>query len=85
MAGKTNQKGYRAVALALAFCFFAYIIFSSLAIFSYGKQLQPNIFENIKKDTGLISIALRSLFLLIFMCNITFVFLPAKECLLTFI
>ena len=68
--------------MALGFCFVAYIIFSSLAILTYGKDLNPNIFENIKKDQGIISILLRCLFMVIFMCNITFVFFPAKECLL---
>jgi len=52
-----------------------------MAWMSYGeKGIQPNIFENIKEDKGVLSIVLRTLFLFIFLCNIPFVFYAGREC-----
>lgn len=85
MKERNNARGFKAVGLAMGFCFVAYTIFCSLAMLSYGKGLDPNIFDNIKHDTGIASVALRGLFLLIFLCNIPFVFFPGKACLITFI
>lgn len=84
-APRTNKSGISAVVMALIFCFSTYTLFSLMAMFSYGIDIQPNIFENIKQDKGAISICLRALFMLIFVCNIPFTFIAGKECLLTFI
>ena len=84
-APRSNKNGQFAVIMALIFCVTTYTLFSMMAMFSYGINLQPNIFENIKQDKGFISICLRCLFMLIFVCNIPFTFIAGKECLLTFI
>lgn len=68
--------------MALAFGITAYTIFASLAILSYGYNIDPSIFENIKEDDGILSVALRCLFLVIFLCNIPFIFFAGKEALL---
>src|ERR1700761_761383 len=59
---RTNRGGIFAVIMALIFCFTTYTLFSLMAMFSYGIDIQPNIFENIKQDKGVISICLRCLF-----------------------
>jgi hypothetical protein len=82
---RNNQRGIAAVVIALLFCFAAYLLFSSLAWYTYGDAIQPNIFENIKEDKGILSIILRCLFLFIFLCNIPFVFFAGRECFITFI
>jgi len=52
---------------------------------TYGDNLNPNIFENIQVETNLASYFIRIIFLAIFICNIPFIFLPGKECLLMLI
>lgn len=85
MKQRNNSKGLYAAIIALIFCFITYNGFSLMAYNSYGDELQPSIFENIKQENDFISFALRSIFLVIFLCNIPFVFFPGKECLLTLI
>ena len=45
---KTNRNGFISAGMALAFGITAYTIFASLAILSYGYNIDPSIFENIK-------------------------------------
>jgi len=52
---------------------------------TYGENLNPNIFENIQVETNMASYFMRVVFLGIFICNIPFIFLPGKECLLMII
>ncbi len=85
MKKKTNSNSILAVCLAMAFCFIAYMIFSVMAWITYGSNIKPSIFENIKGDKGFLSILLRILFLFIFMCNIPFVFFAGRECFITII
>jgi hypothetical protein len=85
MRVKSNRNGIKASFFALIFCLFIYLGFSFLAYGSYGNEIDPNIFENIKRDPGLFSIILRCLFLLIFMCNIVYIFMIGKECFLNII
>lgn len=56
-----------------------------MALKTYGPDLKPSIFDNIKNDDDILSIILRCMFLIIFICNIPFVFFPGKECLITLI
>ena len=37
-----------------------------------------SIFENLKEDNGVLSIGIRLLFLVIFLCNIPYLFFPGK-------
>lgn len=47
--------------------------------------MNPNIFENIQMENNIPSYFVRFVFVLIFLCNIPFIFLPGKECLLMII
>jgi Ca2+/Na+ antiporter len=85
MSSRSNTRGIASVVVALLFCLCTYVFFSLMAHRVYGSDLKQSIFENIKNDPGMLSIALRILFLLIFLCNIPFVFFPGKECVLTMI
>jgi len=85
MEDKSNKNGYVATLLAMFFCFVAYVSFSFLALSSYGENLSPNIFDNLSHETNFASYIIRLVFLVIFFCNIPFIFLPGKECLLMII
>ncbi|CDW90791.1 UNKNOWN [Stylonychia lemnae] len=85
LKGRSNTRGFITVIMALFFCFSTYLLFSLMTHRVYGSELKPSIFENIKNDSGIISYTLRSLFSLIFFCNIPFVFFAGKECVLTMI
>ncbi len=82
---RNNKKGYQASGSALAFSFIVYVTFSFLAYYCYGESIQPSIFDNIKSESSIGSYITRLLFLVIFICNIPFLFLPAKECILVMI
>jgi len=45
---KTNRNGFISAGMALGFGITAYTLFASLAILSYGYNIDPSIFENIK-------------------------------------
>ncbi|CDW86951.1 UNKNOWN [Stylonychia lemnae] len=79
---KTNKNGYLSPLLAMIFCFITYLSFSYFAMETYGEYLNPNIFENIQVESNIPSYFIRLIFLAIFICNIPFIFLPGKECLL---
>ena len=67
------------VVISLTFVIIAYTTLSLLACLSFGiKNIQPSVFENIQYDQSWFSVVLRCLFMLIFICNIPFIFFPAK-------
>lgn len=79
MDNRSNSKGFSATIIALTFCFVIYIFFSILAYYTYGSSLNPDLFQNIQLEDSISSIFIRALFLLIFLCNIPYLFLPGKE------
>jgi hypothetical protein len=70
----------KSVLIALAFCFGSYVIITKLAMNIYGEHnIQASIFENLKQDqSNPLSIGIRLLFLVIFLCNIPYLFFPGK-------
>ncbi len=85
MEHKSNTNGYLITILAMLFCFSTYMLFSYLALRTYGENLNPNIFENIQLENNMPSYFIRIIFVAIFLCNIPFIFLPGKECMLMMI
>merc|ERR1712196_127530 len=49
------------------------------------EQIQPSIFDNLKDDKSASSIMLQAVFLLIFFCNIPFIFFAGKASLLSLV
>ena len=47
------------------------------------QNIQSSIFQNIKSEEGIASILLRILFLMIFFCNIPFIFFAGKIALMS--
>lgn len=82
MEKRSTESGLSAVTIAMSFCFFVYLTFSVFAYIVYGDNINPNIFVNLQLEHNFASIFVRTLFLLIFICNIPFIFLPGKEALL---
>jgi len=78
MKEPTYRNVMSAVALAISFCFAAYFILSALAQNLYGDEIQVSLFDNMKDDRGILSIGVRVLFLVIFLCNIPYLFFPGK-------
>lgn len=68
----------KAVWLALLFCLSAYVILSVLAQNLFGSSIAVSLFDNMKQDNGILSIGVRVLFLVIFLCNIPYLFFPGK-------
>lgn len=52
---------------------------------SFGHDIKASIFDNLKEESTIESIAIRMLFQVIFMCNIPFIFMAGKEFCLTFL
>ena len=48
MEVRTNTNGFKAVGLALTFCFLGYSVFTFLALDLYGTSVNPDLFVNIK-------------------------------------
>jgi hypothetical protein len=72
--------------MALVFVLCAYTTLGLLAALSFGiDNIAPSIFENIQDDPSFFSVALRCLFLFIFICNIPFLFCAAKLSVLSII
>ena len=71
--------------MALGFAFTIYVLFSFCALYCYGDRLSASIFDNISKENDFASFFIRALFLLIFLCNIPYIFLAGKEALLLMI
>ena len=76
---KSNANVLKSVFLALTFCLSSYMILTQLCINLFGESnIQPSIFDNLKDDHSLLSIGTRVLFLVIFLCNIPYLFFPGK-------
>ena len=76
---KSNANVLKSVLLALTFCLSSYMILTQLCINLFGESnIQPSIFDNLKDDHSLLSIGTRMLFLVIFLCNIPYLFFPGK-------
>ena len=56
---------------------YTYLSFISISYFGRD-NVDPSIFNNIKKEEGIFPVLLQCLFLLIFFCNIPFVFFAGK-------
>ena len=75
----TKANVMKAVFIALCFCFSSYLILTKLAINIWGAEnIEASIFENLKDDQGGKSVGIRLLFLVIFLCNIPYLFFPGK-------
>ena len=66
------------------FACYTYLSFISIAYFGEG-NISPSIFNNIKGEEGIASILLRCIFMMIFFCNIPFVFFAGKIALMAII
>jgi hypothetical protein len=85
---KKSERGKITFSLTLALCFvFAlYLILSIAASNYFGTQkVMANIFDNFAKEDDLVSKVILYLFLLIFLCNIPFVFFAGKIALIAMI
>ena len=82
---KRNEKNIlSAVLVAMLFSALMYIMFAQFAKFNFGEEvLKPNVFQNF--DSGFVSIILKLLFLLIFLCALPFNIHPVRNCLMTFL
>jgi uncharacterized membrane protein YidH (DUF202 family) len=80
MQDKSKGSMMKSVLIALTFCFLSYVTLTKLAINIFGEEnIQQSIFENLKNDqTNPLSIGIRVLFLVIFLCNIPYLFFPGK-------
>lgn len=78
MKAQTYGNVMSAVFLALCFCFSAYLILSLLAQNLFGDKIEVSLFDNMKDDHGILSVGVRILFLVIFLCNIPYLFFPGK-------
>lgn len=78
MQDPTHNNIMKAVGLSMMFCFVSYFTLSILAVRLYGSNVNVNLFENLNTDPGFSSVLVRVLFLIIFFCNIPFLFFPGK-------
>ena len=73
----------KSIILALSFCFRAYFSLKILACNIYGeKNNKQSLFNNLKTDVEVLSILVRAMFLVIFICNIPYMFHVGKISLL---
>ena len=82
---KRNEKNIlSAVLVAMIFSALMYGGFAEFAALNFGlKDIKPNVFQNF--ENGIISIILKLLFLLIFLCALPFNIHPVRNCMITFI
>ena len=74
------------VTTGLIFTFSCYTYLSLISIAYFGEEnITPSIFDNIKTEAGIPSVLLRCIFLLIFFCNIPFVFFAGKIALMAIV
>lgn len=78
MKEQTYGNVMSAIFIALSFCFSAYLILALLAQNLFGSNIQVSLFDNMKDDRGILSVGVRCLFLVIFLCNIPYLFFPGK-------
>lgn len=76
----------KSVFMALCFCFGSYLTLTILAVSIYGENnIKQSLFDNLKNDSGILSLIVRSMFLVIFFCNIPYLFFAGKLSLLNVI
>lgn len=86
MKKSERPKMMRSVVGGLAFTLSTYTLLSVISIAYFGgENIRPSIFENLETHDTVASIAIRCLFLLIFFCNIPFVFLAGKTALMAIV
>jgi amino acid permease len=86
MARNARPKVMQSITGALLFTMGTYTLLSMVSIVYFGQDnIKPSIFENIQEQEGISSILLRFLFLIIFFCNIPFVFFAGKLALMAVI
>ena len=74
------------VSAGLMFTFSCYTYLSLISIAYFGEEnIAPSIFNNIKGVEGIPSILLRCVFLMIFFCNIPFIFFAGKVALMAIV
>jgi len=82
IASQMKEQSYNnvmsSIFIALCFCFSAYLILALLAQNLFGSNIQVSLFDNMKDDRGILSVGVRCLFLIIFLCNIPYLFFPGK-------
>ena len=79
MSRPARKQVMTSVTIALLFTMSTYTYLSCVSIGYFGQDnIDPSIFNNIKKEDGIFPILLQCLFLLIFFCNIPFVFFAGK-------
>ena len=85
---KKSERGKITISLtlALSFVFTLYLMLSLAASSYFGTQnIMTNIFDNFAKESDLVSKVILYLFLVIFLCNIPFVFFAGKIALIAMI
>ena len=83
MSYAARPKVLYSVTFALLFTLSTYSLLSFISIAYFGEaNIQQSIFVNIQQEEGIASVLLRCLFLMIFFCNIPFVFFAGKVALL---
>ena len=86
MKREDRPKIMTSVSAGLTFTMSTYTYLSLISISYFGMQnIQASIFQNIKGEEGIASILLRILFLMIFFCNIPFIFFAGKIALMSVI
>ena len=84
MKREDRPKIMTSVSAGLTFTLSTYTYLSLISISYFGMQnIQSSIFQNIKSEEGIASILLRILFLMIFFCNIPFIFFAGKIALMS--
>lgn len=79
MSDQSKSSVVLAVSLALAFCFISYVLLTGLAIGIFGEHnIKQSLFDNLEDDHGALTQAIRIVFLVIFLCNIPYLFYPGK-------
>ena len=79
MARESRPKIMSSVTMGLIFTctVYTYLSYISMAYFGHD-NIEPSIFKNIQQEDGVHSILLRCVFIMIFFCNIPFIFFAGK-------
>lgn len=76
----------KSIAGGLSFVFISYTVLTFMAIRIYGESgIKQSILDNFAADSNMESVLLRLIFLVIFLCNIPYLFYPGKSCLLSLV
>lgn len=86
MAKEAKPRVMSSISIGLCFTMTTYTYLSYISISYFGQDnISPSIFDNIKEEDGAPSVILRFLFLIIFFCNIPFVFFAGKLALMAIV